>query len=68
MSDLLNIEITEEQRDILLRGLRFVRSSYMLDTQEPTPKWLQERSNKIDEVVALSEQLATAAAAQTAGS
>ena len=68
MSDMLNLEITQEQRDMLLRGLRFVRSSYMLDTQEPTPSWLQERSTKLNEVAELSEALSSAVAAQTAGS
>jgi len=68
MSDMLNLEITEEQRDMLLRGLRFVRSSYMLDTQQPTQSWIQERSSKLNEVAELKEALSSAAAAQTAGS
>ena len=34
MSDLLHLELTDRQRDLLLRGLRFVRSSRMLEIRD----------------------------------
>src|ERR1700743_1824636 len=34
MSDLWQLELTDRQRELLLRGLRFVRSSRMLEIRE----------------------------------
>ncbi len=43
MSDSLTIQLTKQQRETLLRGLRFVRSSIMLDMHDP------ESDAKMDE-------------------
>jgi hypothetical protein len=43
MSDSLTIDLTKQQRETLLRGLRFVRSSIMLDMHDP------ESDAKMDE-------------------
>lgn len=52
MSDLISLELTQQQRDILVRGLRYVRSSVMLTTQDPTPELDQAR---VDELRQLAE-------------
>ena len=36
MDEVLQIELTSYERDVLLRGLRYVRSSIMLETRDPT--------------------------------
>ena len=47
MSDLMPLELTQQQRDILVRGLRYVRSSVMLTTQDPTPDRDQARTDEL---------------------
>ena len=34
MSDLIHLELNDRQRELLLRGLRYVRSSRMLEIRE----------------------------------
>ena len=36
MSETLNVGLTKPQRELLLRGLRFVRSAVMLEVREPS--------------------------------
>lgn len=57
MSDLLTVELNKEQRDEILRGLRYVRSSVMLTPEEPTPQVAEERNEKLQRLAALSELL-----------
>jgi hypothetical protein len=57
MSDLLTVELNKEQRDEILRGLRYVRSSVMLTPEEPTPQVVEERSEKLQRLAALSQLL-----------
>ena len=53
----MSIEISKQQRDVLLRGLRFVRSSLMLTPQEPTTESVAERETQLQGVRQLVEQL-----------
>ena len=57
MSDLLNLELTDEQRDVLLRGLRYVRNSIMLKQEDPTPDLIETRSTELQRLAALSAML-----------
>lgn len=57
MSDLLTVELNKEQRDEILRGLRYVRSSVMLTPEEPSPQVAEERNEKLQRLAALSELL-----------
>jgi len=57
MSDLLTVELNKEQRDAILRGLRYVRSSVMLTPEDPTPQLVEERSEKLQRLAALSSLL-----------
>ncbi len=58
MSDpLLHIEITALERDVLLRGLRYVRSGIMLATRDPGPNDRCRRSVQLDEIQMLSQRL-----------
>lgn len=57
MSDLLSLELSNEQRKTLLRGLRYVRSSIMLTPAEPSDSVTAARSSELQKVAALSELL-----------
>ncbi len=57
MNDVLQVELTTHERDVLLRGLRFVRRSVMLETRDPTKKDELRRSGLIDEIQMLSQRL-----------
>lgn len=54
MSDLMPLELTQQQRDILVRGLRYVRSSVMLTTQDPTPELDQARNDELQQLAELT--------------
>ena len=54
---LLHIEITAHERDVLLRGLRYVRSGIMLETRDPSPQDTYLRSGQLDEIQMLSQRL-----------
>ncbi len=57
MSETMTLELTEKQRQLLLRGLSYVRSSIMLQIQDPTPEYVQQREAQLREVEELQQQL-----------
>ena len=57
MDDVLQVELTTHERDVLVRGLRFVRRSIMLETRDPTQQDELRRSGLIDEIQMLSQRL-----------
>jgi hypothetical protein len=57
MDGLLQIELTSHERDVLLRGLRYVRSAIMLETREPSADDTRVRSGLLDEIQNLSQRL-----------
>jgi len=65
MSEIQNIGINPQQREILLRGLRFIRSSILLDAHNPAPNETELRDEKLREIEDLVEQLQGAPAAGT---
>ena len=50
MSDILHLELTERQRELLLRGLRFVRSSRMLEIRDVPDTIEEERMTELTEI------------------
>ncbi len=60
MGDTLHVGLTETQRELLLRGLRYVRSSIQLEVCDPTPEFESERTDRINEVNELVSQLSGA--------
>ena len=54
---ILQISITAHERDVLLRGLRYVRSGIMLETRDPSPQDSYRRSGQLDELQMLSQRL-----------
>jgi hypothetical protein len=57
MSDLLHLELTDRQRDLLLRGLRFVRSSRMLEIRDSSDLTDDQRKDELGELRQLSDML-----------
>ena len=50
MSDMLHLELTDRQRELLLRGLRFVRSSRMLEIRDVPDTIEEERKTELTEI------------------
>jgi hypothetical protein len=68
MNETMNVGLNLHERDLLLRGLRFVRSDIMMEMIDPTPDSRQERSEKLHVVETLMSQLnGTAPANATVG-
>lgn len=57
MSDLLHLELTDRQRELLLRGLRFVRSSRMLEIRDSSDLTDDQRKDELGELRQLSDML-----------
>ena len=57
MDGMLHVELTTEERDILVRGLRYVRSSIMLELRDPSKEDERRRAGKLDEIQNLSQRL-----------
>lgn len=60
MESLVQVELTLEERDMLLRGLRYVRSSVMLEMRDPTPEDTYRRSHLLDQLQNLAQRLENA--------
>ena len=66
MSELIHLELTARQRELLLRGLRYVRSSRMLEIREIPDTIAEERASELTEIgqlVAMLDHKAGTAAA-----
>jgi hypothetical protein len=57
MSDALHLELTNRQRELLLRGLRYVRSSRMLEIRDTPDTIAEERQSELNEIRHLVEML-----------
>ncbi len=58
MSDgVMQIEVSPHERDVLLRGLRYVRSSILLELREPTRDDTYRRSMDLDQIQMLCQRL-----------
>lgn len=54
---MMQIEVSNHEREVLLRGLRYVRSSIMLELREPNKSDDYHRSMALDEIQMLSQRL-----------
>ena len=57
MDSMLQVELTSHERDVLLRGLRYVRSAIMLETRDPSSEDTRRRLSQLDEIQNLSQRL-----------
>ena len=61
MSESITLELSKDQKEILLKGLRFVRSSIMLDINDlPTNESEDERRTNLRQVTELAEHVSRA--------
>lgn len=60
MNGLLQLELTSHEREVLLRGLRYVRSALMLEMREPSKDDECRRAGRLDEIQNLSQRLESA--------
>ena len=60
MDDVLMVELSSEDRELLLQGLRYVRRSVMLETRDPNPSDESRRGDLLDEIQMLSQRLEAA--------
>jgi hypothetical protein len=65
MSANTTIELNPEQRDILLTGLRFVRSSIALEMKDWTPEVESQRDRRYEELQNIEALLNGAEKAET---
>ncbi|MBT6155293.1 MAG: hypothetical protein HOL01_21445 [Planctomycetaceae bacterium] len=68
MNETMNVGLNPNERDLLLRGLRFVHSDILLEMIDPTPTSKQERSERLQEVESLVSQLNGSAPANATAS
>ena len=54
MTETLSLELSDRQREILLRGLRFVRRSRMLECRDMSEITEDERSEELREIQQLN--------------
>lgn len=57
MSETLTVGLTKHQRDLLLRGLRYVRSSVLLEPREPSVEVDGDRHTQLSQISQLVTQL-----------
>jgi hypothetical protein len=50
MSDTLSLDLSDRQREILLRGLRFIRRSRMLECRDMSEITEDERTEELREI------------------
>ena len=54
---MLQVELTTQERDMLVRGLRYVRSAIKLELREPYREDECRRAGLLDEIQNLSQRL-----------
>lgn len=62
----LNLQLTRQQQEILLKGLRYVRSSVALNTHEYTPEYDRQRQSQYAEIAAVESLVSGAKIVETA--
>ena len=68
MNTTVNIGISENQRELLLRGLRHIRSSVLLEMRNPAENETELRNARLHDIENLVEQLSESRSAEvTAG-
>ena len=57
MNDAISVDLDQQERDILLRGLRHVRSSVALAVCDPTPESREQKDRDIRDIEDLMDRL-----------
>lgn len=51
------LDLTEKQQELLLRGLRFVRSSVAMEARDPSPEVDEDRREHYEEIDRLESMI-----------
>ena len=51
------LDLTDKQQELLLRGLRFVRSSVAMEARDPSPEVQQDRQDHYEELDRLESMI-----------
>ncbi|SFH94939.1 hypothetical protein [Planctomicrobium piriforme] len=62
----LSIQLTKKQQELLLRGLRFVRSSVALDTRDYSEQVGEQRTSQYADIAAMESLVSGAKIVETA--
>lgn len=62
MTENLTLDLTDTEREVLLRGLRCVRSSISMHPCDPSPDVDARRQEELQQVLALADRLTTSSA------
>lgn len=57
MNESIHIQLTPEQRTLLLDGLSYLRSSALLEARYPSEEVTQDRNRQVHEIETLAEHL-----------
>jgi len=68
MSEQVTLDLTQHQRDLVLEGLRYIRSSRRFEFRDPLAGRDERRDNDLREIAALMGQFEAAAAVPGAAS
>ena len=68
MSETQSVDLTKQQQELLLQGLRFIRRFTLLEICEPTPEVVENRNNRLQEIAGLVDQLNGSQPAKTPAS
>ena len=68
MGETLTIGLTKDQRELLLQGLRFVRSSVLLELRDYTSETDEDRRTQLQKIESLASQLSGSRSAGAATS
>ncbi len=68
MNETIHIELTPQQRTLLLNGLGCLRNSALLECRFPSEETTNDRNRQVDEIECLAEQLGGSHPAKTTAS
>lgn len=57
MSAIGSVELSKQECELLIRGLRYIRSALMLDIRDPEPKQDSQRTAQLTQISALADRL-----------
>jgi hypothetical protein len=60
MANSPNLDLTDRQRELLIQGLRFVRSGILLEPRDPSEDVRDERNRNVHEVEELISRIQSA--------
>lgn len=57
MSETVQVELSKNDQDVLLRGLRFIRRSVMLEMEDRTPAMDAKRAKELERIDSITEMI-----------